>query len=223
MSLRSRLRRMRLAPLSQIEVASPCPVRWEEMEGDEKVRFCQGCGLHVYNLSAMDVEEAAERITQDDDRLCVRFYRRSDGTILTQDCPVGVEIARRRRRKVVEGLAAAVVGAGAAGMFLMPTQGAVARPAARTAALHSAAATGNVPMLRRLMDAGVDPDSRMKTGPTPLMRAAALGQLEAVRLLLERGADVHVRDQDGRTALAFAGAARHRKVVALLRKAGATE
>ncbi|WP_301002384.1 hypothetical protein [Capsulimonas corticalis] len=29
-------------------------------------------------------------------RLCVRFYQRKDGTMITRDCPVGVRIARRR-------------------------------------------------------------------------------------------------------------------------------
>src|SRR5262249_31628868 len=39
--------------------------------------------------------------------LCVRFYQRADGTILTQDCPEGVK--RKRRKK----LAIAIAGAGA--------------------------------------------------------------------------------------------------------------
>ena len=85
-----------------IRVDKPCTVSWDGMRpvgGDGRVRFCSECGHHVYNLSAMDVEEAAERIAQNDDRLCVRFYRRSDGTILTQDCPAGVEDARLRRRR----------------------------------------------------------------------------------------------------------------------------
>src|SRR5207244_12906424 len=80
--------------LEGIEVASPCQARWEEMEGDEKVRFCKSCRLSVYNLSAMEVEEAAERILQDGDRLCVRFYRRVDGTVLTRDCPVGARASQ---------------------------------------------------------------------------------------------------------------------------------
>jgi hypothetical protein len=130
-SLKSKIRRFRLTQLQQIRVAAPCAARWEEMEGDEKVRFCEACRLHVYNLSAMDVEEAADRISQEDGRLCVRFYRRNDGTILTRDCPAGVEDARQRRRKVVWGAAAAVLGLGAASGLGTPgthTMGVVAPP-----------------------------------------------------------------------------------------------
>ena len=111
MSLRSRLQDYRLRVLNETRVASPCPASWEEMEGDEKVRYCSGCQLHVYNLSAMDLEEAAETLLQREGRLCVRFYRRRDGTILTSDCPVGVERVRKQRRAIAVG-AAVAVGAG---------------------------------------------------------------------------------------------------------------
>ena len=78
------------------------------MLGDERVRFCMSCEKNVYNLSAMPREDAErllqERIGKD---LCVRFYQRADGTILTEDCPVGVK--KKRRKK----LALAVAGAGA--------------------------------------------------------------------------------------------------------------
>jgi hypothetical protein len=223
MSLRATLHRRRLAQLNQIEVASPCHVPWEQMAGDEKVRFCEACQLHVYNLSAMDAEEAAERISQDDGRLCVRFYRRTDGTLLTQDCPVGVEAARRRRRHLLQDTAATLAGAGLVAALLMPTQGAVARPAARLAALRSAARSGDVDFLRKLLDGGGDPDSPSGTGVTLLMLAAAGGQEEAVRLLLARGADVHARSEDGRTALKLAQEGEHAEVAALLRRLGATE
>ncbi len=82
--------------LDSIQIAKPCSARWEEMEGDEKVRFCAHCKLNVFNLSAMELDEAANLIAEKDGRLCVRFYRRRDGTILTQDCPKGLAAARKR-------------------------------------------------------------------------------------------------------------------------------
>src|SRR5688572_20020017 len=36
--------------LTQIRVASPCRARWDEMEGDERVRFCGHCQKNVYHL-----------------------------------------------------------------------------------------------------------------------------------------------------------------------------
>jgi len=80
-----------------IRIASPCDMSWDEMEGDGRKRFCTGCRLHVFNISEMDVEEAAQMISDSTDRLCVRLYRRRDGSVLTQDCPVGLRAAIRRR------------------------------------------------------------------------------------------------------------------------------
>jgi hypothetical protein len=38
----------------------------------------------------------AELFLRDLDGKCVRFFRRLDATILTDDCPIGVERKRRR-------------------------------------------------------------------------------------------------------------------------------
>jgi hypothetical protein len=93
-----------LIALETIEVASPCTVSWDSMQGDERVRFCGQCNLHVYNLSGMDREEAEALVSRREGRLCVRLLKRSDGTVLTQDCPVGL---RALRAKVWKTLAAA--------------------------------------------------------------------------------------------------------------------
>lgn len=83
--------------LKGVRVAAPCPARWESMEGDERVRYCGSCRLHVYNLSGMDSEEAEDLLSAHEGRrLCVRYYQRRDGTVLTRDCPVGVRLLRRR-------------------------------------------------------------------------------------------------------------------------------
>ena len=37
--------------LDVITVAEPCTESWEGMSGDDRVRYCQGCRKHVYNLS----------------------------------------------------------------------------------------------------------------------------------------------------------------------------
>jgi hypothetical protein len=85
-----------LVLLHQIRVASPCSAFWEEMEGDDRVRFCADCRLNVYNLSAMGASEAAALVREREGRLCVHYYERPDGTMLTRDCPVGFRAMRRR-------------------------------------------------------------------------------------------------------------------------------
>jgi len=81
--------------LSEVTVASPCTASWEAMRGDDRVRFCAHCRLSVYNLSAMSGAEAEALVREREGRLCVRFYRRRDGTMLTSNCPVGLARARR--------------------------------------------------------------------------------------------------------------------------------
>jgi hypothetical protein len=96
-------------PLDHVKIASPCTADWESMLGDERRRFCGQCELNVYNLSAMTKREAEGLINQTEGRLCVRFYRRADGTVLTQDCPVGLRALRRRMRRVRNAVVSSVL------------------------------------------------------------------------------------------------------------------
>lgn len=59
--------------------------------------------------------------------------------------------------------------------------------------LFEAAALGDVPRLRELLDAGADPNEFASDGFTPLTLAAFFKRPEAARLLLDRGADVNQR------------------------------
>lgn len=83
-------------PLDRVTVAAPCSADWDEMIGDERARFCGQCKLNVYNLSGMTRRQAESLIASAEGRLCVRFYRRADGTILTGNCPVGLRAVKRR-------------------------------------------------------------------------------------------------------------------------------
>jgi hypothetical protein len=88
----------KLPVLEDIRIASPCHARWDEMTGDEQARFCGSCRKNVYNLSSMTRESAEALVRAKEGDLCVRFYRRADGTVLTADCSVGV---RRKRVQLV--------------------------------------------------------------------------------------------------------------------------
>ena len=96
--------------LGRVRVAAPCEESWDEMRGDERVRFCQRCSQNVYNLSALTRREAERVVLGAEGRLCVRFYRRRDGTMLTQNCPTGLAKLKRRVSRVASAAAAAAVG-----------------------------------------------------------------------------------------------------------------
>ena len=97
-------------PLNNIKVASPCSADWNEMLGDARKRFCGECKLNVYNLSEMSKQDAEELLIQSEGRLCVRFYQRNDGTVITQDCPVGWKALNQRVSKVSAAVISLVIG-----------------------------------------------------------------------------------------------------------------
>lgn len=97
-------------PLDEIKVASPCPADWEKMIGDARQRFCSECKLNVYNLSGMTRIEAESLLINSEGRLCVRFYRRADGTILTKNCPIGWAKVRQRVSKLATAAFSMIVG-----------------------------------------------------------------------------------------------------------------
>lgn len=89
------------SPLENISIASPCSANWNEMYGNDRMRFCGQCKLNVYNLSGMSREDAESLVMNAEGRLCVRFYRRSDGTIITENCPVGWAKVKARAKVYV--------------------------------------------------------------------------------------------------------------------------
>jgi hypothetical protein len=85
------------------------------MVGDEGVRHCAECHLNVYNLSAMTERQVQELIAVSrGKRLCARFYRRADGTILTQDCPCSLRALKQRASRIAAAMLAAMMSIGVA-------------------------------------------------------------------------------------------------------------
>lgn len=159
--------------LSHTSVASPCPASWEAMSGDDKVRFCSECKLNVYNLSEMSKTEAEKLLrSHEGDRLCIRLYLRADGTIITQDCPVGIRLLKIRTYKTWKKLiatAASVLGmasqAGAQNAGAQPQHSPVkttsefvvaqnSQPIAQPSKLHTEEADSIISGRRRIPDYG---------------------------------------------------------------------
>lgn len=98
------------SPLDHVRVAAPCPADWDRMVGDDRDRFCNQCSLHVYNLSGMTRREAETLVSNAEGRVCVRYYRRRDGTILTKNCPVGLRAIKQKVSRVAGSVLSAVLG-----------------------------------------------------------------------------------------------------------------
>ena len=94
-------------PIDNLRVASPCRTSWDAMEGDERVRHCTLCRLNVYNIAEMTRSEVRELLARNEGRVCMRLYRRADGTVLTRDCPRGLRDLRRRASRAAAAIVAA--------------------------------------------------------------------------------------------------------------------
>jgi len=71
----------------RITIPAACDADWDAMVGNDQVRFCKHCGLHVTNLSSMTRSQAMRFVEQSRGRLCVRYLQRPNGEILTKHIP----------------------------------------------------------------------------------------------------------------------------------------
>jgi ankyrin repeat protein len=110
-----------------------------------------------------------------------------------------------------------VAAVGAAIFWPAQALGRVAGPVGQSVGLRMAAGSGDLESMRRLLDAGIDPNTASSSGMTPLMDAAMNGRRDAVRLLLERGADPALQDDAGTTALDLARNADAQETIHLLK------
>lgn len=83
-------------------IAAPCNIGWDNMVGDDRVRLCAGCDKNVYNTSRMTKAEIKELLAVEGKAPCLRIYRRADGTMLTEDCPVGLRRVRDAWKRVAK-------------------------------------------------------------------------------------------------------------------------
>ncbi|MDQ3031277.1 MAG: hypothetical protein M3Y87_02595 [Myxococcota bacterium] len=73
--------------LASIAIGTPCRTRWDDMIGNDVVRRCGQCDRDVHDLSRMTRDEVHRLLALADETPCVRLRRRSDGRVVTADCP----------------------------------------------------------------------------------------------------------------------------------------
>lgn len=96
--------------IDNLRVASPCHVAWDSMTGSNRVRNCNSCKINVFNIAEMTAAEADHLIHTHDGRLCIRLFKRADGTVITNDCPVGFRTYQKRVARFAGAALTAVLG-----------------------------------------------------------------------------------------------------------------
>lgn len=94
--------------LNQIKIAAPCDADWDSMKGNDHVRFCDHCDLHVTDLSRLTRHEAMRLVERSQGRLCVRYVRTAGGEILTRESQRLHRIGRRVSRIAAGAFTAAI-------------------------------------------------------------------------------------------------------------------
>jgi ankyrin repeat protein len=84
-------------------IPAPCDADWDAMAGNDRVRFCEHCNLHVTNLSNITRQEAIRLVAQSEGRLCVRFVKRADGSVLSKQSPQRLHHIARRVSRIAAG------------------------------------------------------------------------------------------------------------------------
>jgi len=92
----------------QLKISTPCPVSWDSLVGNDRIRACAQCGLNVYNLAAMSPSELEQVVRKTEGRLCGRLYVREDRTATASECPRAV--VRKRIRAALAVAAALLIG-----------------------------------------------------------------------------------------------------------------
>ena len=89
--------------LDRIQVKKPCDADWDSMIGNDQLRFCEHCSLTVHDLSQMSRKRARRLVAKSNGRLCVRYIRRPDGSLVTKAVPQKLFRIGRRASRIAAG------------------------------------------------------------------------------------------------------------------------
>jgi hypothetical protein len=99
--------------IASFKIPSPCPMDWDRMHGDDRVRFCELCGKNVHDLTVLTPDEAASFLSvvrEKGERRCVRLYQRADGALTTSSCQPAVADEARPWQFTIRAIMAVIAG-----------------------------------------------------------------------------------------------------------------
>jgi hypothetical protein len=84
-------------PRVPLQIQSPCPKRWADLEGDGKERYCSACALHVHDAAQLTRAEAQALAAETATRVCMRIRYDPSGAPIFRDSPRARPAARLAR------------------------------------------------------------------------------------------------------------------------------
>jgi protocatechuate 3,4-dioxygenase beta subunit len=166
-----------------LRVAAPCNEDWEQMSGNDAVRFCSHCSKHVNFVSQMTEKQARRLVRDSGGKLCVRYVA-DPVTKRPLFAEQLVNIARKRSRA-------------AAGAFSTLLAFATQLPAQQTPAERPAVAESQRRETSPAISAGVSAASGARVSGTITDPNGAVIPGAAVRLvLLETGEERNTASDD---------------------------
>jgi hypothetical protein len=100
--------------LDRIDVREPCTESWEQMTGNNEVRFCSHCSKNVYDLSSYTRQRAEKLVRDSNGGLCVRYRKDERGRVITAP-PKFTQI--KRHAKIAAGVLATTLSVCVDGLF----------------------------------------------------------------------------------------------------------
>ena len=96
-------------PHERLEISEPCSAEWDSMFGNDRVRFCEHCRLHVHNLAEITPREALDLVLRSGGRLCLQIERDARGVPRTRALAGPLyQISRRASRLAAGAFGAAL-------------------------------------------------------------------------------------------------------------------
>ena len=86
--------------IDRMIIPKPCDADWDSMIGNDEVRFCEHCSLHVTDLSSLKRKDAMDLVARSQGRLCVRFIQKPNGEVLTRTRPEKLYRIQRRVSRI---------------------------------------------------------------------------------------------------------------------------
>lgn len=99
---------------TQLEIKTPCTASWDQMRGNDRVRFCEHCQHTVNDLTSLTPKRIRRLIAKSQGRLCLRYHRRPDGEPLSTQVPKKLHQIRKRVSRVAAGVFTASLSLGSA-------------------------------------------------------------------------------------------------------------